>query len=345
MAFEAFLADPQARPRRGQLIGLAASVGIHAPLVALFVVALLTHELVIGNARQAQAPVLGPKVTLRIPVSLSLGGSSSEIAGAGAGAPGAPGASAEAMVSAPGRPGGSPRRALVAPVAIVPHPEEEREPVAAADYALDGHDSERDDTGEGDKEGPNEGIAAFTYGEGDLGTGPEGAGGGSPGGEGDGIGPGGAGAMSGVGTGGGARRKGRATSGHGGGQPGAPGQELAPAAARADEAPARGEPAPTFISQQLAAYLRTNDLFPALPPSYWDPGHFKYLMLLEVCVSREGGVSDVRVKESATPEIDALVTTTIRSVWRYRPRVIAGVARPFCHPIRIVYERERRTAY
>jgi hypothetical protein len=62
-------------------------------------------------------------------------------------------------------------------------------------------------------------------------------------------------------------------------------------------------------------------------------------MLFRVCVSTEGTVSNVVILKSASDEIDHMLTNAILSSWRYRPRLVEGSPRPFCHPIRIVYDR------
>ena len=45
------------------------------------------------------------------------------------------------------------------------------------------------------------------------------------------------------------------------------------------------------------------------------------------------------VRHSSGTDADAILSRTIKN-WRYRPRVVMGSPRPFCHPIRIVYKRE-----
>jgi TonB family protein len=91
-----------------------------------------------------------------------------------------------------------------------------------------------------------------------------------------------------------------------------------------------------YISQDSAAYYRTRDDMPGLPP--WLAGHREYTMLFRICVTTEGTVSNVVVLKSANPDADQVLCTAIEN-WRYRPRIVDGVARPFCHPIRIVYSR------
>jgi hypothetical protein len=111
----------------------------------------------------------------------------------------------------------------------------------------------------------------------------------------------------------------------------------------ADEAPTQpGQPPkPVYISQRLAAYFRTYETFPSLPAWVWYGAKTQFAPLLEVCVSTEGAVTEVKIKEAAGPEVDDVLKSAVRN-WRYRPRVVAGSPRPFCHPIRVVYSRALR---
>jgi TonB family protein len=88
-----------------------------------------------------------------------------------------------------------------------------------------------------------------------------------------------------------------------------------------------------FISPGEAGYLRTYETYPSLPRSLWVWGRV-YSVLVRVCVSPEGRVSDVAIQRGAQPELDRLVAVTVRS-WRYRPRLVAGTPRPFCHLIKL----------
>ena len=92
----------------------------------------------------------------------------------------------------------------------------------------------------------------------------------------------------------------------------------------------------SYISQDSAAYYRTHDDMPGLPA--WLAGHRDYAMLFRICVSTEGTVSNVVVLKSANEEADQILCNAIQK-WRYRPRIVDGSPRPFCHPIRIVYSR------
>jgi TonB family protein len=92
-------------------------------------------------------------------------------------------------------------------------------------------------------------------------------------------------------------------------------------------------PEPISISAGEAGYLRTYESYPSLPRSLWVWGRV-YSIIAEVCVSAEGRVSNVSIKRSADPELDRVVAGTMRS-WRYRPRLVAGVPRPFCHLMKL----------
>jgi TonB family protein len=83
--------------------------------------------------------------------------------------------------------------------------------------------------------------------------------------------------------------------------------------------------------------LRTYDVFPPLPASQWD-GDRPYLVVLDVCVSREGQVSDVGLIRPASRIFDPVVLEAVRT-WRYKPRLVDGQAQAFCHVVAIKYEQ------
>jgi TonB family protein len=103
--------------------------------------------------------------------------------------------------------------------------------------------------------------------------------------------------------------------------------------------PSPGEPSPrelpAAISAGEASYLRTYETFPSLPRSLWISGR-TYHVLVEVCVTDGGRVADVLVRSGAAPELDRTLVSAVRS-WRYRPRIVAGAARPFCHLMKMEY--------
>jgi outer membrane biosynthesis protein TonB len=92
---------------------------------------------------------------------------------------------------------------------------------------------------------------------------------------------------------------------------------------------------PTEVTATEARYLRTYETFPSLPRSLWGSGRV-YDVLAQVCVSTDGGVSGVSIRDGAAPELDRLISATVAS-WRYRPRLVAGAPRPFCHLMKFVY--------
>ena len=59
-------------------------------------------------------------------------------------------------------------------------------------------------------------------------------------------------------------------------------------------------------------------------------------MLVRLCVADDGRVSDVVIKRGAAPELDRVVAAAMRS-WRYRPRIIEGTPRPFCHLMKLEF--------
>jgi hypothetical protein len=97
--------------------------------------------------------------------------------------------------------------------------------------------------------------------------------------------------------------------------------------------PPAAPPEPQAIPAHEATYLRTYETYPSLPRSLWVSGRV-YSVLAQVCVSTDGRVSNVRIKSGAAPELDRAVTSTLSS-WRYRPRVVEGTPRPFCHLLKL----------
>lgn len=89
------------------------------------------------------------------------------------------------------------------------------------------------------------------------------------------------------------------------------------------------------VTAAEARYLRTFESFPSLPPSLWVSGRV-YAVIAQVCVSAAGRVADVAIKRGAAPELDRAVAHAMRS-WRYRPRLIAGTPRPFCHLMKLEF--------
>jgi TonB family protein len=83
--------------------------------------------------------------------------------------------------------------------------------------------------------------------------------------------------------------------------------------------------------------LRTYDFFPPLPAAQWASDR-PYLVVLDVCVSGEGQVSDVALVKPASRIFDPVVLEAVRT-WRYRPRLVDGQAQSFCHVVAIKYER------
>jgi TonB family protein len=97
-----------------------------------------------------------------------------------------------------------------------------------------------------------------------------------------------------------------------------------------------GEGAPV-VSLDEATALRIRDYFPRLPAAKW-PEFRAYIVRVGLCVSDGGKVTEAVLQSSASPALDPLVLAAVRS-WRYRPRMVDGEARPFCHAVTIAYER------
>jgi TonB family protein len=90
------------------------------------------------------------------------------------------------------------------------------------------------------------------------------------------------------------------------------------------------------LSPSEARYLRIYETYPPLPSPLVRRGR-SYLVAVQICVGIEGRVDNALLDEGADQELDAAVLAAVRT-WRYRPLLVAGVARPFCHRIRITYE-------
>jgi TonB family protein len=95
-------------------------------------------------------------------------------------------------------------------------------------------------------------------------------------------------------------------------------------------------PPPTkapVIAPETARALRVYDTYPMLLAQ---ASLSRAEVVVEVCVSDHGQVSDAVIAESSTRGIDNTLRTAIRS-WRYRPLVVNGAPTPFCHFMRIKY--------
>jgi hypothetical protein len=79
-------------------------------------------------------------------------------------------------------------------------------------------------------------------------------------------------------------------------------------------APAPAGRAPPMEAQVVptafAAGLRTYDYFPRLPRSLARKGH-QYVVLVDVCVSAQGKVDDIVIKEGSAPELDQVLREAI----------------------------------
>lgn len=355
MAFEAFLNDTKGRPLRGRLWGYFASIALHAPGVVFFAVSLLSHEVLLRSGHEAPEHRV-PVVMVRIPRWLAEASRGHGLASGGLGRGG------EAKVAAGG--GGKPdgggeraRRALVQPTQAAPAALAER-PVDDA-VPLEGRIDidDADEAATGPVDGFASRLAAFGDGSGDDGIGAGGLGGDRVGGTGEGPASlGGSGNRSGGGDdspkkapaaapivavqpqAGAGDGLSVATGGGGQGDTVAVTAEpdVEPGAKPAGPLPVRA----AYVSSTTAAYLRTYQEFPKIE-RLWQAGRESYRMFFEICVTSAGVVDAVVVRQSATPDIDQVMSRAIKS-WLYEPRLVGGVARPFCHPMRIEYFLQSR---
>jgi TonB family protein len=327
MPFEAYLSETHARPRRASRFGFIASLAMHGPPITLFVTTWLTHAMLIGSS--ALYPETQPTHgTYYIPISIygeGPGGGSAATANA------APGGN-RPRAGLLGRSGRAGRRGLVAPreVKRLPATTPWNDPFMLGSYASsDAHGAQGTTSGSGDdRDGSGNG------------SGLAGAG------HGGGLGPGGAGngMLAATVVDRAAEKKKGQPSAHNGLAQGKPhsaeGEDDQEIGSDLNVVLDDGRQVKAaYISQDSAAYYRTEDSnFPRLHEAYWPAGRREWAMLFRICVSTDGSVSNVSVLKSASDEVDHLVCAAIQS-WRYRPRIVDGTPRPFCHPIRIIYAR------
>jgi hypothetical protein len=339
MAFETYLGDTHARPPVATALGYMASIAMHGPPLAVFVSTWLTHSLLIGYSGPIATPVRMvhayqiPSSLLQAPTALGDGIGGSSGGGAGKG---------QRRRGWRGHSGRSARRGLVVPSSIKPLADAAS---AEANSFLAWLDSPEGQAATGVSALPAQGTGRAGEGGGD-GTDGKGTGGG-----GKAAGGGGADTTLTVAVG---TPPAMAAPPAKSPKPPAPpkgqtraGKDTAPAEDVPEEEDVVAPPAPnrpfkaSYLTETMAAYYRTYEVFPGMPESFWWGGATNYLMAIEVCVSMEGSVSNVTFQQGANEDVDRLVATAIRS-WRYRPRIVGGSPRPFCHPIRIEYIRGSR---
>jgi hypothetical protein len=99
---------------------------------------------------------------------------------------------------------------------------------------------------------------------------------------------------------------------------------------------ARPQPVGTAtVSPEVARALRVYDSFPTITG---DPAARHQQVALEVCVSERGLVSRATVGASAMNAFQERVRAAVLT-WRYRPLLLDGRPTPFCHLLRVIYER------
>jgi TonB family protein len=317
--FQAFLNDTRKRPLGLRIFGYFVSVGMHGPPVTLFMVSWLTQTLLLGGGAFDLAMPQNETVLYRVPVQL-------DAFFPGITAPGTGGGSTTGGGSGTGRRGASgPVKRRARRPLIQPEPGKSKLVLAVKPAAVGPEEHVEEDAGH---QGPGGNGLGGLSGQG------TGLGSGGPGG--DGHGPGGLGLLA-------AREPRTKTRPRPRVKEDTGNDSIEEAFGSDDEqvvgAPLQGRP--TRVSMDYAAYLRTYENFPSLPDACWPPGRTTNAVLVEVCVSERGTVNDVVVRQSAGNDTDAFLMQAIRS-WRYRPRLVSGSPRPFCHPIRIVYKKELR---
>jgi hypothetical protein len=319
LPFQAFLTDSRTRPPGLRYLGYMVSVGIHVPPATAFVISWLTQSLLLGGGSYDLPSPASEAVLYRIPIALHQFFPGQAGRGSGAGLPTAGGAGSE-------RPGaGSPVKRRARRPLTLPRPGQSKQVLTAAPAAIGPEEHVEEEAGH---HGPGGNGSGGLHGM-STGTGTGGPGG-------DGQGPGGLGVL--------AAREPRARTRPRPTVTEDDGDDALEETFGSDDVGVVGAPLqdrPPRVSMHHAAYLRTYESFPTLPEACWPPGRTTNALLVEICVSERGTVSDVVVRQSAGADTDALLSQAIRS-WRYRPRLVAGSPRPFCHPIRITYKKELR---
>jgi TonB family protein len=125
-----------------------------------------------------------------------------------------------------------------------------------------------------------------------------------------------------------------------GGAPGLPGRRLEMAGRVVEGALESGEAGTArgldYVSLAEATALRTHDFFPRLPLASW-AGPRPYLVVIDLCVSPDGQVTEASLLSGRSSTLDPVVLRAVRT-WRYRPRLVAGRPQGFCHVVTIRYE-------
>jgi hypothetical protein len=119
----------------------------------------------------------------------------------------------------------------------------------------------------------------------------------------------------------------------------APVEEPAAEEDLAEESPPAVPAPPTeerWVPPGEARDLRVYDVYPTMPHSMWQGR--RYAVAVDICVSDHGSVSDVTVRGGAAPAMDSVLRDAVQT-WRYRPRLVAGRAVPFCHEMNIFYSQ------
>jgi hypothetical protein len=94
-------------------------------------------------------------------------------------------------------------------------------------------------------------------------------------------------------------------------------------------------PEPRWLDAGDARYLRIRDSFPGLP-DHLRSGPGPYVVLTRICVGASGQVTSVGIEQGADPALDGAIAAAVRG-WLYRPLMVAGVPRAFCHLMRFNY--------
>jgi protein TonB len=102
--------------------------------------------------------------------------------------------------------------------------------------------------------------------------------------------------------------------------------------------------APTAVPQQLLEGSRIGgqkiiNLTAPMLTTLKNQGLPKLTVKVKMCLDENGSPSSVDVtKGSGYPDIDALISSTMRSTWRFKPTVVAGKAVKVCTPFIFNYQ-------
>lgn len=90
---------------------------------------------------------------------------------------------------------------------------------------------------------------------------------------------------------------------------------------------------PNIAGQQLLTNPVTDPQYRVVMPAAFAGATMRLWAMVKICVSPQGGVSDVKVIKGMDPAVDPLLVDKIRT-WKYKPVMLDGRAISFCYNLR-----------